>query len=59
MTKTEKCYYTILLDIDRGKAYNAIRRTSEELKERGCVSKNIKVSVYPEDGESIESLLRL
>lgn len=56
--KEKKRYYTVLLDIDREKADHAAMRISEVLKEKGCISKEIKVVIYPEDGESVDELLK-
>ena len=55
--KDKKCYYTVLLDTDRQKVNNAAKRISEALKERKYTS-NIKTVTYPEDGDSVDALLK-
>ena len=55
--KDKKYYYTVLLDIDREKTDHAAMRISEALKERGYAS-NIKTVIYPEDGDSVDALLK-
>jgi PAS domain S-box-containing protein len=55
--KDKKYYYTVLLDIDREKADHAAMRISEALKESGYAA-NIKTVIYPEDGDSVDALLK-
>lgn len=50
-------YYIALFGVNRSQAEDATGRIADALRERGYVTKTI-AAIYPDDGESVEELLR-